>query len=292
MTLTRTLFQLLEPSSSSSDARSARSGSFSCAAGTPKTATIASPMCFSTVPPHEAIDLGERLEADAQERVQPLGVEPLAELRRADHVGEQDRRELALGDRAQPRLGRNGRRPGSRSAPSVRRSARVKDPGSESVARAPAAPGPERFRAPHELLAPARRRARVRLPAAAVEREHQLSAQRSRNGCAATSVSSSEHELVVAAERQVGSRFAPRARSGAAPPGGRSLSARTARRAGPPAARRPRARAPRADSLDRLYRIVQLPRLRDQRLECARSTSSAERATDSRRSRPDPIGAD
>jgi len=38
-------------SRSAKAARTARSGSSSCAAGTPKTAMIASPMNFSTVPP-------------------------------------------------------------------------------------------------------------------------------------------------------------------------------------------------------------------------------------------------
>ena len=49
-------------------------------------------------------DLGQRLEVDAQERVQPLGVEPLAALRRADHVDEDDRRDLALDGHAWLRL--------------------------------------------------------------------------------------------------------------------------------------------------------------------------------------------
>ena len=41
-------------------------------------------------------DARHRLEEGAQQGAQPLRVEPLAELGRADHVGEQDRRDLAL----------------------------------------------------------------------------------------------------------------------------------------------------------------------------------------------------
>ena len=106
---------------------SARTGSSSRATGTPKTARIASPMYFSTVPPHVLDDARHRGEVLRQQRAQPLGVELLAEVGRADHVGEKDRGELAfLGAVRRARAAfRSSRRTLRRPRQECRRTARL-----------------------------------------------------------------------------------------------------------------------------------------------------------------------
>ena len=71
-------------------ARTARSASSSWSTGTPNTATTASPMNFSTVPPWRSITVAHRVEPAAHDRPQRLGVEAFAEARRPGHVGEHD----------------------------------------------------------------------------------------------------------------------------------------------------------------------------------------------------------
>ncbi len=81
---------------SPSAARTARSASSSCACGTPNTARIASPMNFSR-DAAVALDLGvHELEELALERTNVLGLEPLAERRRAGEIGEEDRDDAPL----------------------------------------------------------------------------------------------------------------------------------------------------------------------------------------------------
>ncbi len=61
-------------SRTASAARTARSGSFSWATGAPKTATTASPMNFSTVPPKPLELVARLLVVDAQELAHVLRV--------------------------------------------------------------------------------------------------------------------------------------------------------------------------------------------------------------------------
>ena len=88
-------------------ARTARSGSSSCAAGTPKTPTTASPMNFSTVPPWRLDHLAGGGVIAAQQGVDVLGVGGLAHGGEGDEVAEERRDDLALfgcgGRRSQPR---------------------------------------------------------------------------------------------------------------------------------------------------------------------------------------------
>jgi hypothetical protein len=110
VTLTKTLIQLLEPVQ---ELERGPQGAFGVVLVRRRDAEDGDDRIADVLldrPTPRGDDLGERLEADTQERVQPLGIEPLTELRRADQVGEQDRRELALGSRNRPRLSGNGRR--------------------------------------------------------------------------------------------------------------------------------------------------------------------------------------
>ena len=79
-----------------SAARTARSGSSSCATGAPKTAITASPMNFSTVPPKRSSSARSRAWYGREDRAHVLGVEPLGAAGEADEVGEEDRDDLAL----------------------------------------------------------------------------------------------------------------------------------------------------------------------------------------------------
>ena len=79
-----------------SPARTARSGSSSCTAGTPKTPTTASPMNFSTVPPWDSITLVARAKYSPQEGVDVLGVGGLAHGGEGDEVAEEGGDGLAL----------------------------------------------------------------------------------------------------------------------------------------------------------------------------------------------------
>ena len=76
-------------SRTASAARTARSGSSSCACGMPKTASTASPANFSVVPA-EPLDLGvDQVEELALELADVLRIEQLAERSRAREVGEE-----------------------------------------------------------------------------------------------------------------------------------------------------------------------------------------------------------
>ena len=68
--------------SRSAAALTARRASSSCATGAPKTATTASPMYFSTMPPWCSRVVRIALEIARLDRPPPLGVEPLAQARR------------------------------------------------------------------------------------------------------------------------------------------------------------------------------------------------------------------
>ena len=57
---------------------------------------MASPMYFSIVPPHVVDDRGHRAEVVLEQGAQSFRIELLAQVGRADDVGEQDRGELAL----------------------------------------------------------------------------------------------------------------------------------------------------------------------------------------------------
>ena len=78
-----------------SAARTARSGSSSREIGAPKTATTASPMNFSTVPPQREL-FAEALVIRPQHGRDVLRVERLGPRCEADEVGEEDRDDLAL----------------------------------------------------------------------------------------------------------------------------------------------------------------------------------------------------
>ena len=77
-------------------AATALSASSSWATGTPKTAMTESPMYLSTVPPCSATTSLSCLNAASTIRATTSGSVLLRERREADHVREQDRRELAL----------------------------------------------------------------------------------------------------------------------------------------------------------------------------------------------------
>ena len=79
-----------------SAARTARSGSSSCATGAPKMAITASPMNFSTVPPKRSRLAPKASVVRAQDRVDLLRVELLRARGEADEVGEEDGDDLAL----------------------------------------------------------------------------------------------------------------------------------------------------------------------------------------------------
>ena len=63
--------------------------------GSPKTATIASPMIFSIVPPCDSKTAPHLVEVEGQDLAQRLRIEALAERGRALQVGVDDRREAA-----------------------------------------------------------------------------------------------------------------------------------------------------------------------------------------------------
>src|SRR5215212_7688283 len=71
-------------------ARAARRASSSCACGIPNTAIAASPMNFSTVPPCARGSSAARRGAPHR-LLQQLGVDALAERRRADQIAEEHR---------------------------------------------------------------------------------------------------------------------------------------------------------------------------------------------------------
>ena len=96
------------PSRIASAARTARSGSSSCATGAPKTAMTASPMNFSTVPPRCSSSVAQPLVVRAQDRLDVLRVERLGARREADEVGEEDRHDLALAPRCSSNALRSG----------------------------------------------------------------------------------------------------------------------------------------------------------------------------------------
>ena len=84
------------PSRIASAARTARSGSSSCATGAPKTAITASPMNFSTVPPRRSSSWRSRAWYGESVGSHVLGVERLGACGEADEVGEEHRDDLAL----------------------------------------------------------------------------------------------------------------------------------------------------------------------------------------------------
>ena len=77
-------------SRTASAARTARSGSSSCAWGMPNTARTASPANFSEVPPNRSTSVLISVEELALELAHVLRIESLAECRRAREVGEQN----------------------------------------------------------------------------------------------------------------------------------------------------------------------------------------------------------
>ena len=79
----------------STAARQARSASSSCTAGTPNTATTASPMNFSTEPPC-ARRFPSSLEIAGQNRPHSLRISRLPKRRRADHVAKHHRHHLPM----------------------------------------------------------------------------------------------------------------------------------------------------------------------------------------------------
>ena len=74
----------------STAAATALSASSSCSTGRPKTATSASPANFSSVPAVTGDDGRDLAEVARQDSPHRLGIEPLAERRRARHVDEED----------------------------------------------------------------------------------------------------------------------------------------------------------------------------------------------------------
>ena len=102
-----------------SAARTARSGSSSCATGAPNTAITASPMNFSTVPPCRSSSVAQPGVVRSEHRADVLGVELLRAAREADQVGEEDGDDLALlARRAASPL--KGRRAGRAEAEALR----------------------------------------------------------------------------------------------------------------------------------------------------------------------------
>ena len=79
-----------------SAARTARSGSSSCATGAPKSAITASPMNFSTVPPKRSSSVAQPGVVGREQRAHVLGVELLGPRGEADEVGEEDGDDLPL----------------------------------------------------------------------------------------------------------------------------------------------------------------------------------------------------
>ena len=79
-----------------SAARTARSGSSSCATGAPKSAMTASPMNFSTVPPKRSSSARTRAWYGREQRAHVLRVEPLGVRGGADEVAEEHGHDLAL----------------------------------------------------------------------------------------------------------------------------------------------------------------------------------------------------
>ena len=69
----------VSPSRIASAARTARSGSSSCACGMPKTAITASPLNFSTVPPRASISRVASSKNSPDESADDLRIEPLAQ---------------------------------------------------------------------------------------------------------------------------------------------------------------------------------------------------------------------
>ena len=133
---------------------------------------------------------------------------------------------------------------------------------------------------------------RVRLPPAAVEREHQLSAQALAERVRGDERLELGDELVVAAERQVAvDALLERAQAQLLEAGDLALRERLVVQV------RQRLAAPERERLEQtarpLYRIVQLPRLRDQRLELLQVDFVRRNVQQiPGRSRPDPICAD
>ncbi len=82
-------------------ARTARSGSSSCATGAPNSAITASPMNFSTVPPKCSSSVTQQRVIRHECATHVLDVHPLTLARETDQVGEQHRHDLAFLD--QPR---------------------------------------------------------------------------------------------------------------------------------------------------------------------------------------------
>ncbi len=85
-----------------SAARTARSGSSSCAVGAPKSAMTASPMNFSTVPPRRSSSAADAVVVGREERLDVLGIHRLRPRGEADEVAEDDRDDLALAPRCDP----------------------------------------------------------------------------------------------------------------------------------------------------------------------------------------------
>ena len=156
--------------------------------------------------------LGHCLEVRAQQRTQPLGIELLTELSRADHVGEEDRCDFALLPQLGPpqratNSGQRGRRRflhrrRRRSfGCNLQRRLLIQYLALELFERR-ARLDPDLL---DERLPPALEDLqRVRLPSAAIEGEHQLGAgtlTERRSGDEGLQLGD---ELVVAAERQIG----------------------------------------------------------------------------------------
>ena len=106
---------------------------------------------------------------------------------------------------------------------------------------------------------------RLRLPARAVEREHELATQALRQRVLGDQALELADELVVRGRARDPRRCDPGARRGEAPPAGRSHPAPTTRRRTRPAAGRAKARGPRAGSGLRPAARPRAPRSRDAR---------------------------
>ena len=88
--------QLLRALHDPQPARTARSGSSSCAAGTPNTPTTASPMNFSTTPPCASIRARAISAYADQHPVHVLRIRLLRRRREPDQIAEQHRHDLPL----------------------------------------------------------------------------------------------------------------------------------------------------------------------------------------------------